>query len=85
MNRQKRIEKNILSGLKVENLEVLNNSHLHKGHLGDDGTMETHYKVVIKSDYLSDMSRVSAHKEINRLLKGEFDGGLHALEIKIVK
>jgi len=66
-------------------LEVKNNSNLHQGHSGDDGTGETHFEINISADCLKDLSRVSAHRKINELLKGEFNKGLHALEIKINK
>lgn len=83
MTRKDRMIEKISNNVKFEELEVLNNSYLHKGHAGDDGTLETHYKVTIKSNYLSNLSKVNAHKEINKALQEEFDSGLHALEIKI--
>ena len=85
MNRKERIIEKISNSLEFNSLDVLNNSHLHKGHMGDDGSFETHYKIIIDSNYLNKISRINAHKEINKALKGEFDTGLHALEIKVVK
>ena len=85
MTRKDRIIKKISDNVDFEELEVLNNSHLHKGHSGDDGTLETHYKITIKSDYLNNLSKVNAHKQINKAVKDEFDSGLHALEIKLVR
>lgn len=85
MNREQRIYDILNNNLECLYIEVKNNSHLHRGHLGDDGTLETHYKVIVESDSLKILSRVDAHKAIKRLLKGEFDSGLHALEIKLIK
>lgn len=85
MNREERIYKALQGGMKCNSLKVENNSHLHKGHLGDDGTLETHYKVTIDCDDLKVISRIGSHKEVKRLLKEEFDRGLHALEIKIIR
>ena len=79
---KQRIEKTLQENLRPEFLEVTNNSHLHAGHLGDDGSSETHFLVTIKSKDLKG-NKVSAHRKINQLLKKEFDWGLHALEIKI--
>ena len=85
MNREGRIYMAIDEVMQCRSLEVKNNSHLHKGHLGDDGTLETHYKVTIDCDELKTVSRVEAHKAIKKLLKAEFDSGLHALEIKVIR
>ncbi len=84
-NREYRILKTLSDLYHPTFIEVVNNSHLHKGHLGDDGTSETHYKVVIKSNTFVGLSRVESHKAIKKPLQGEFDLGLHALEIKILK
>jgi BolA protein len=83
MKRKERIEKILTEKLNPEFLFVKNNSALHAGHLGDDGTGETHFLVEIKSQKFNELSRVNAHKIINQALKNEFNSGLHALEIKI--
>ncbi len=81
---KQRIEKNLNDNLKPIFLEVINNSNLHRGHLGDNGTDETHFAVIIECEDLRNLGRLQAHKKINQLLKIEFEKGLHALEIKIV-
>lgn len=84
MDRKHRITTLINDLEGVESVKVTNNSHLHSGHLGDDGTGETHFALEIKSSRLKNMSRVAAQREVNQALQEEFDGGLHALEIKVV-
>ncbi len=84
MSRQKRIYNKLMQELNPEFLEVKNNSHLHKGHLGDDGTDETHFAISVKSLNLQGLTRIKAHQKINELVKEEFASGLHALEIKIL-
>lgn len=81
---KERIIKKLEEELKPEFLEVKNNSYLHKGHLGDNGTNETHFAVNISAKDLKSLSKVNAHRKINQLLKEEFDNGLHALEVRIV-
>lgn len=76
------IEKKIREKFQPEFLEVKNKSHLHRGHLEDESD-ETHFEVAIESDELKKAGRVQAHRQINSLLKDEFEKGLHALEIKI--
>lgn len=85
MNRENRIKNLINEKLEPEIFEIKNNSHLHSGHLGDDGTNETHYFIKIKSNKFNDISRIESHKLINNILKNEFEKGLHALEIKVIK
>lgn len=81
---RERIEKKLSEKLHPEILEVKNNSHLHKGHSGDDGSGETHFAISVKSDLLKDSNKIEAHRKINSLLSNEFKNGLHALEIKIL-
>lgn len=81
---KKRIEEKLQKNLQPKFLEVKNNSHLHSGHSGDNGSGETHFAVVIESEELRGLSIVNAHRKINSLLKEEFPCGLHALEIKVM-
>jgi BolA protein len=81
---KQRIEENLKKNLQPKFLEVKNNSHLHAGHLGDDGSGETHFAIVIEAEELKGLSVVNAHRKINSLLKDEFAWGMHALEIKVM-
>lgn len=85
MDREKRIIEKITNFLNPEKLVVKNNSALHSGHLGDDGTGQTHFYLEVKAQKLSELTRVKAHKIINELLAEEFENGLHALEIKVLR
>lgn len=78
-----RITKKLSENLSPKYLEVTNQSGLHKGHPGDNGTMETHFEVMISSKSLNG-TRIENQRKINQLLKDEFDNGLHALSIKII-
>jgi BolA protein len=80
---KERIEKKIRENLVVNFLEVKNNSYLHRGHLSDDGSGESHFSIIIESEDLQKIAKVQAHRKINQLLKDEFVNGMHALEIKI--
>lgn len=82
-NMKKRIEEKLQKNLNPKFLEVKNNSHLHAGHSGDNGSGETHFAIVIESDELSEMSRVGAHRRVNQILKDEFEMGIHALELVV--
>ena len=79
---KKIIEKKLTEKFLPKFLEVRNKSHLHRGHLEDEAG-DTHFEVLIEADELRKLGRIQAHREVNSVLKDEFENGLHALEIKI--
>ncbi len=83
MNIEDYIRKQITEHLAPSHLEVINQSHLHVGHAGDDGSGQTHFKVVIVSDKFNGMQTVQRHRIVNELLNDCFNNGLHALSLKL--
>ena len=84
MNRMERI-KNLLSNKFINfSIEVRDNSHLHVGHNNFDGENETHIQVLLSINSKQKISRLNIHREINDILKNEFDSGMHSLEISII-
>ena len=76
------IEKKLRMQIKLESLEIVDNSHKHKGHkFFSDEKFHLHLK--IKSLYLSSISRLSAQKLIMKVLKDDLKSRIHALEISI--
>ena len=57
-----------LATLSPQALEVINESALHSGHAGDDGSGESHWRIVIKAESLNDMSRIARHRAIHAAL-----------------
>jgi len=80
---KKEIEEILQKQFQIDFLEVVNNSHLHAGHLGDNGTGNTHFKIEIKARELEGLSKINAHRAINKAVGKLFEKGLHALEIKV--
>ena len=76
------IEKKLKKNIKFESLEIVDNSHLHKGHKFFSSE-KYHLKLKIKSNYLNSLSRVSSQKIIMKILKEDLKTKIHALEIKI--
>ncbi|MBQ1202864.1 MAG: BolA family transcriptional regulator [Loktanella sp.] len=72
-----------LKTLQPETLEVINESHKHAGHSGDDGSGESHWRVVIKASALDDMSRIARHRAIHAAIGPDLMGRIHALAIDI--
>ena len=68
--------------IKIEEINIVDNSHKHKGHkFFSEEKFHLHLK--IKSLYLSSISRLSAQKLIMKVLKDDLKSRIHALEISI--
>ena len=76
------IEKKLRMQIKPESLEIVDNSHKHKGHKFFSKE-KFHLHLKIKSLYLSSISRLSAQKLIMKVLKDDLKSRIHALEISI--
>ena len=63
-------------------LDVINDSARHHGHLGDDGSGESHFTIEIESAAFAGKSRLERQRMVNRAL-GDLPGQrVHALAIK---
>lgn len=62
-------------------LEIINESHLHKGHRGNPGGTETHFHICIGSNDFTNKSLVQIHRLIYKCLDTELKNGVHALKI----
>ena len=78
------IQSKLNEELELEDIEIVDNSHKHKGHKFFSPE-KLHLHLKIKSIYLSSLSRVSAHKIIMKILKDDLKTKIHALEISIEK
>lgn len=82
MDTRDRIEKRLADALQPARLDVIDESHLHKGHHGARPGGETHYRVRVASAAFRGKSRIEMHRAINALLAEELAGGVHALAIE---
>ncbi len=76
------LEKKIKDNIKVEDLEIVDNSHKHRGHRFFSKE-KFHLKLKIKSLFLSSLTRLDAQKLVMKVLKEELNNKIHALEINI--
>ena len=83
MNAEQRIIHTLKGAFHPARLNVVDESHLHKGHAGHRPEGETHFRVTIASTAFDGKSRIEAHRMVNAALAGEFARGLHALAIRI--
>ncbi len=61
-------------------LEVVNESHKHAGHSGDDGSGESHFRLMIRAEGLAPLGRVERHRAVHRAI-GDLTTRIHALAI----
>lgn len=76
------IERLLVAAFAPTHLAVINDSASHSGHMGDDGTGESHFTVEIESAAFTGQSRLNRQRMVNKAL-GDLPGQrVHALAIK---
>ncbi len=68
--------------IKIEEIQIVDNSHKHKGHKFYSSE-KFHLHLKIKSIYLASLSRVVAQKIVMKVLNNDLKTKIHALEISI--
>ncbi|MFD1787836.1 BolA family protein [Sphingomonas floccifaciens] len=72
----------LTESLAPSHLVVSNDSHLHAGHMGDDGTGESHFTVEVESPAFTGLNRVARQRLVNRALADLLATRIHALAIR---
>src|SRR3546814_18476266 len=62
------IEQRLQSALSPVHLAVINDSAKHSGHMGDDGSGESHFTVEIVAEAFVGQSRVNRQRMVNKAL-----------------
>ena len=68
--------------IEIEELEIVDNSHKHKGHKFYSPE-KFHLHLKIRSIYLKSISRLNAQKLVMKILEKDLKTKIHALEISI--
>ena len=82
MNLFDQIKEKINKKINPENIILIDNSSLHAKHKSFDSN-KFHLKIIIKSEKLRNMDKITAHKEVFSILKDEMSNQIHALDIEI--
>ena len=82
MSVQKEMEAALQAAFAPDALEVVNESHKHAGHAGDDGSGESHFAVMIRAGAFQGMNRVQQHRAVHKAL-GNIVPRIHALALDI--
>lgn len=76
------IRRKLEEALAPERLEIVDESHLHKGHAGHRPEGETHFRVTVVAGQFAGRSRVERQRLITAALKEEMGNPIHALSMK---
>ena len=76
------ISNKLSAELSPSHLEVIDESHLHAGHVGARPEGETHFKVIVVSTMFEGRSRVETQRQVHRILAEELAGPVHALSVR---
>ena len=82
MNYVQIIDKTLRESFNPTFLEVIDESELHRGHVGFKEGTQTHFKIVISAKIFEKMSRVSKERAIHKALGPSIMQEIHALSIK---
>ncbi|PCK00287.1 MAG: BolA family transcriptional regulator [Zetaproteobacteria bacterium] len=77
---QEKIEDKLRGAFLPMYLKVVNESSKHSGHVGDDGSGESHFRVEIVSDMFKNKSVIACHRMVYDCLEEELEI-VHALSI----
>jgi len=72
----------LTAALAPTTLDVINDSAQHRGHMGDDGSGESHFTVHIVADAFAGQSRVARQRLVNQALGDLMVERVHAMSIK---
>ena len=76
------IAETLSATLAPTRLDVIDESHLHAGHMGWRESGETHFRLDVVSPAFEGKSRVERHRLVNTVLNDAFKRGLHALAVR---
>lgn len=84
MNMEEKIKVALEGAINIHHIEIINESGKHVGHSGDDGSGQTHFKLMIVSDDFVECNRIQRQRMVNAELQPLFDKGLHAISMRLI-
>ncbi len=78
----RKIAERLTQSLAPTRLAVINDSAQHRGHMGDDGSGESHFTVDIVSPLFEGKNRVARQRLVNQALADLLAHDIHALAIR---
>ncbi len=74
---QQNIQDKLQASFSPLHLEVINESHNHNVPEGS----ESHFKIVLVSEAFEGEKLIARHRQVNKVLAEELQGGIHALAL----
>ena len=81
---EQRLYGRLMTEFQPEKLNVINESHLHAGHAGDDGSGESHFKIEISIEKFKNMAYVQRERAVHQAISEEMQQ-IHALSVKFIQ
>lgn len=75
------IENKLREAFAPTELKVIDESHLHAGHVGARPEGETHFRVELVAAVFADRNRVDRQRLVYDALRDELAGPVHALSV----
>ena len=69
-NYLEKIKIKLKKNIKIEEIDIVDNSHLHSKHKFFDKNKK-HLKIIIKSNFLKNLKKIESHKKIMEILKND--------------
>ncbi len=64
-------------------IHITNESHLHAGHSGDDGSGESHWHVSMRDNAIANLNRIARHRAVHNALGKDIMSRIHALALDL--
>lgn len=77
------IEKRLNEALEPTYLEVIDESHLHAGHIGARPSGNTHFRLKITSKKFNDLKAIARHQLVYSILSDLMNNPIHALAMEL--
>ncbi len=83
MNRPQRIHELLATGLGTEQIDIVDESHLHAGHAGA-ASGGGHYRIRVVSDRFEGVNKVGRHRLVYDCLREMMQKDIHALAMTLL-
>jgi BolA family transcriptional regulator, general stress-responsive regulator len=77
------IAQRLTNAFAPRSLQVIDDSHQHRGHGGHREGIETHLTVIMAAEQLAPLSRVARQRAVLDALADLMDNPVHALSLKL--
>jgi len=82
MNVSEELKSRLTAAFAPDVLEIVNDSHRHAGHSGDDGSGDSHYSIKLRAAALTPLTRVARHRAVHAAL-GNLNERIHAIALDL--